>query len=103
MFVILKWRTILGIAMSKSGIQAISIPALTPQQVAQMYNGYNSQSAQQQAANQYGQMIANLGRSQSITARWMFDGQLMDLVDFANAVFGKDTPEATHFVLKHSK
>jgi len=84
-------------------LAANPIPALTPQQVAQMYNGYNSQSAQNQAAYQYGQMIAGLGRSQAATARWMFDGKIMDLVAFANEVFGEDTPEATHFVLKHSK
>jgi len=84
-------------------LSANPISSLTAQQIAQMYTGYSSQSSQQQAANQYGQMIAGLGRSQAATARWMYDGRVMDTVAFANAVFGEDTPEATHFVLKHSK
>ena len=88
--------------MSQS-LAANPISALSAQQIAQMYNGYNSQSAQNQAANQYQHMIAGLGRSQAATARWIFDGRIMDLVAFANEVFGEDTPEATHFVLKHSK
>ena len=90
-------------SMSHS-LAANPISALSAQQIAQMYTGYSSQSAQQQAANQYGQMMAGLGRSQTpSTTRWMFDGQAMDLVAFANQVFGEDTPEATHFVLKYSK
>lgn len=84
-------------------LSANPLQPLTPGQIAQMYTGYNSQSAQQQAANQYGQMMAGLGRGQAATARWMFDGRVMDLVTFANEVFGEDTPEATYFVLKHSK
>lgn len=87
-----------------NALSANPISALSAQQIAQMYNGYNSQSAQNQAANQYQHMMAGLlGRSQAATARWMFDGKIMDVVAFANAVFGEDTPEATHFVLKHSK
>ena len=96
-----------GVTVNPSSFGQLSagpLQPLTPAQIAQMYNGYNSQSAQQQAANQYGQMIAGLGRSQTPSnTRWMFDGQAMDLVAFANQVFGEDTPEATHFVLKYSK
>jgi hypothetical protein len=95
-----------GVTVNPSSFGQLSaspLQPLTPAQIAQMYNGYNSQSAQQQAANQYGQMMAGLGRSQAATARWMFDGRIMDLVSFANEVFGEDTPEATYFVLKHSK
>jgi len=105
------------------GQAAAQIPALTTQQIASMYNSYNGQLAQQAAANQNSQAIHNIKQYAAQQAawgnlqyhankangqtspppRWMFDGKIMDVVTFANAVFGEDTPEATHFVLKHSK
>lgn len=66
----------------------------------------NNAYAQNQAAFQ--QMAAQQAVQQAMSKRsskpeWMFDGKVMDLVGFAHAVFGEDTPEATHFVLKYSK
>ena len=33
--------------------------------------------------------------------KWMFDGVPMDINQFADQVFGDDTPEKTLFLLKH--
>jgi len=101
------------------GQAAAQIPALTSQQIASMYNNYNGQQAQlaaqqantayysqlsqQNAAAQHAAWMNVQATAERMKKRWMFDGEAMDLVTFANTVFGEDTPEATHFVLKHSK
>jgi hypothetical protein len=54
------------------------------------------------AAQQQG--IANLGRPiYQTSARWMIDGRVMSMEQFADELFGNDTPEKTMFLLKYSK
>tara|TARA_R110000868_G_scaffold169152_3_gene404030 strand:- start:259 stop:498 length:240 start_codon:yes stop_codon:yes gene_type:complete len=55
---------------------------------AQSYN--NALAAQQ------------LGRPR-YNPRWMIDGRELTLHQFADELFGDDTPEKTHFLLKYSK
>ena len=73
---------------------------------AQQYNQsqlYNS-SFSAQAAQQYNATLAaqQLGRPR-YNPRWMIDGRELTLHQFADELFGDDTPEKTHFLLKYSK
>lgn len=76
----------------------------TPSQQSMANNAYaQNQAAFHNAAIQH-QRIGSLGQGKVVEKpEWMFNGKVMDLVGFANAVFGEDTPEATCFVLKYSK
>jgi hypothetical protein len=35
--------------------------------------------------------------------KWMFDGEPLDIADFADKVFGEDNSAKTMFLLKYSK
>lgn len=65
------------------------------------YTGLGGLAAQQ-AQQQYNQTIANLGRPM-FQPKWMIDGREMSMEQFANELFGDDTPEKTMFLLKYSK
>ena len=50
----------------------------------------------QQAMQNYNQQVMA-----GFSNKWMFDGVTMDIDQFADQVFGADTPEKTMFLLKH--
>ena len=58
--------------------------------------------SQAQAAQQHQYLRTLMNSPQISKTEWMWNGVAMDVVDFARHAYG-DTPEATHFVLKHSK
>ena len=60
-----------------------------------------NQSLYQQQMSGYGQSIANLGRP--LQPLWMIDGRVLSMEQFADELFGVDTPERTMFILKYSK
>lgn len=66
---------------------------------------YN-QAIANQSLSQYQQSMANniagLGRP-LYRPRWMIDGREMSIEQFADELFGADTPEKTMFLLKYSK
>ena len=71
------------------------------------YNGTHPGQLQATAAIQraYQQaQIAGLGKPFPVVGvRWMIDGKPMDIDQFADELFGADTPEKTMFLLKYSK
>lgn len=95
-----------GNSLGNLGIAAYSgNPAQAYNQALGNYNGSLAQQsgaslAQQQHQQAYG--IAGLGQ-QMYRPQWMIDGREMSIQQFANELFGEDTPEKTMFLLKYSK
>lgn len=73
-----------------------------------LQNAYNARGMTQQAsaalAQQYSQaQISQLGRWRDSYPQWMIDGRAVSIEEFANIVYGEDTPEKTMFLLKYTK
>ena len=67
-------------------------------------NPYFNMAAQQQSNYLAQQAMHNYYNQQAMAMnKWMFDGVPMDINEFADQVFGADTPEKTFFLLKHKK
>ena len=74
------------------------------------YNPYAQMGQMNQLAGQQGLANAvNYGMSAQQSLQnawkpkdWMFNGVPMDIVQFSEMVYGKDTPEQTAFILKYS-
>ena len=62
-----------------------------------MQNSYNNQAMNQSLQQQYARA------QQQIIPMWMIDGKTMTIEEFANEVYGDDTPEKTMFLLKYTK
>jgi hypothetical protein len=96
------------------GIAAnIGAQGLSAQQVANMPGPwyYQQQAAQQQAIAGYSaqQAYGGLMGQGSMNAtnwsppKWMFNGTMMSIIDFANSIWPEDCPDKTAFVLKYSE
>ena len=76
--------------------------------LSQQANPYFNMAAQQHQ-NWLGQQAMHNYHNQAAMSaawqpsKWMFDGVPMDINEFADQVFGADTPEKTFFLLKHKK
>ena len=72
--------------------------------LSQQSNPYFNMAAQQQSNYLAQQAMHNYYNQQTMAMnKWMFDGVPMDINEFADQVFGADTPEKTMFLLKHKK
>ena len=72
--------------------------------LSQQANPYFNMAAQQQSNYLAQQAMHNYYNQQAMAMnKWMFDGVPMDINQFADQVFGADTPEKTFFLLKHKK
>lgn len=88
----------------------IASPACASQvnPLSQQANPYFNIAAQQHQ-NWLGQQAMHNYHNQAAMSaawqpsKWMFDGVPMDINEFADQVFGADTPEKTMFLLKHKK
>ena len=68
------------------------------------YNPYAQIGGQQGLANavNYGMSAQQALQNAWKPKDWMFNGVPMDIVEFSETVYGKDTPEQTAFILKYS-
>ena len=81
---------------------------LTANQAQQYPAHYYAQQASQLQAMAQQQAQQGLGMSGSLQQgvyqmpRWMFNGVVLSILDFANEIWPEDCAEKTHFVLKYS-
>ena len=96
-------------AMAAAKVASPQAP--TPMHHPQVVQGQAQQHAQQQAmAAQQGYNVPGAtGLSQAYTGsnwqppRWMFNGVMLGVLDFANEIWPEDCPDKTHFILKYSE
>jgi hypothetical protein len=88
----------------------LGAPSNKPSGLQNMYGqGYNlahinnQQGLGQSQAAQQAQLLRHQFNQALQPKEWMIAGRAMDLNEFANEMFGEDTPEKTFFILKYSK
>jgi hypothetical protein len=97
----------LGLGQSAQNVPTPQTYAANLAQAASQAFNYNYQLYQQQGGGgpgQSGPMLNQLQAAANLQKamyyKWMFNGKVMTIEEFAEKVYG-DTPEATHFLLKH--
>ena len=95
---------LIGDAMLSQIFGNIGATGLSAQQVANMPGPwyYQQQAMAQQAAQGYNMSAGQMNGSYQ-APRWMFDGVMLSVMDFANKIWPDDCADKTHFILKWSE